>query len=967
MKIRRMRRGFLAMLLSAALLLSTVLPAAAAEVAEETAIGEHSTEATPPETTLPTETTQPPEATLPAETTQPPETTLPVETTKPPETALPSETTQPTEAVQPETEPAIAPETTLPAQEAQPETQPEEADPDKETAAATEPAVLAGMPCSIAYVNSLEFPAGELALRGTVVLAQGEKIVLQDASGGIRLLFSQPPTLCPGDRLEVIGSFDGVFSVTAFEYLEPGQLPEPKETTLLEAPDALRILVRQAVLEGSALTQDGFSVKLSARLPESASGTVDAYGVLLDGVFYADSVVPVQTQEAPEDWEWNLYFGLLHAHTGASDGVGTVEEAFAHAYEGENLDFFAITDHSHSFDNAAGGSIATDGTTVSEEWKAGKAAAAAVTDDTFVGIFGYEMSWPPDRALGHIGTFHTPGWESWDQGTPDNPADDRVKTLTDYYAVLADQPGAIGQFNHPGHSYGNFRGFRDYSPEYDQALHLLEVGSGDEGRDYDAYTQALDAGWHLAPTNNQNNKEGHWGDASAVRTVILAKELTEAALYDAMRSHRVYATEDGDLRIFYRVNGAVQGSILGPQEKLTAQIILNDPTDSAIGTVEVIADGGTVVCSRYVSDPAGEVVLELPQGYAYYYLRVTQPDQDIAVTAPVWVEDYADMGIQSFTASSEQPEAGEEVSLTLELFNKEPVDFVLETLEFFCNGERFHVDGQPGTLQGTGSLSCSLPFSREEPGVAAITVKVTGTVAGQRRDYEKTLTLRCQAKPEEVKYCTIGEIRSGAPGQTYRFKGYVTAGNNNPGNTFPDTLYLQDDTGGIAVTGVELGGMEIGQPMEVCGVLRRVDGNLQIEQTDCTALQETFYRYVPRTMAHETAMDYPAHGGELLQVQGTVVSVMTKGSGVSRFTLKDLRGDLATVVIEEGIASGSSGKNELASQVKKGRTVRAMGLLHIDEYGQTVLRVRNCDEVVYVPPKADPTNPKTGDWLRLLP
>ena len=78
-------------------------------------------------------------------------------------------------------------------------------------------------------------------------------------------------------------------------------------------------------------------------------------------------------------------------------------------------------------------------------------------------------------------------------------------------------------------------------------------------------------------------------------------------------------------------------------------------------------------------------------------------------------------------------------------------------------------------------------------------------------------------------------------------------------------------------------------------------------------------------------------------------------------------GDLATVVVEDGIGSGAYGTNELAEEVKNTRCVRAMGLLHIDEYGQPVLRVRNCDEVAYVPPRRDPSNPGTGDWLgRLL-
>ena len=81
----------------------------------------------------------------------------------------------------------------------------------------------------------------------------------------------------------------------------------------------------------------------------------------------------------------------------------------------------------------------------------------------------------------------------------------------------------------------------------------------------------------------------------------------------------------------------------------------------------------------------------------------------------------------------------------------------------------------------------------------------------------------------------------------------------------------------------------------------------------------------------------------------------------------DILGNLATVIVEDGIGSGAYGTNELTSEVKAAKTVRAMGLLHIDEFGTTVLRVRNCDEVAYIPPVADRSNPKTGDlFLRLL-
>ena len=43
-----------------------------------------------------------------------------------------------------------------------------------------------------------------------------------------------------------------------------------------------------------------------------------------------------------------------------------------------------------------------------------------------------------------------------------------------------------------------------------------------------------------------------------------------------------------------------------------------------------------------------------------------------------------------------------------------------------------------------------------------------------------------------------------------------------------------------------------------------------------------------------------------------------------------------------------------------------MGLLHVNENGETVIRVRNCEEVVWIPPGTY-LNPKTGSLQPMLP
>ena len=895
------------------------------------------------EETLPDQTVPQTEATVP-ETTEAPEETQMPEETEPQETEEQTQTAEvPVEAQSPSS--AEEPEETH---------LPEVPDPEEPV-----PAVL-----TVAEVLALGSGSGQVTTAGTVVFAMGTQAILQDDTGGLRLAFFDAPGIAPGDMLTVSGRRSGGFLVESFEKTGSGTMPAV-ESSLEEDRSNLRIVVRGAVLGDRSLTQSGCSYALAGTLPEGirTGAAVDAWGVLIDGVFYADTVLPAEAPAEPETpgknlGEWNFYFGQLHAHSDISDGSGTPEEAFAHAYAAENLDFFALTDHSNSFDNSLEGSINLDGAAVSAEWAAGKAAAAAVTDETFVGIFGYEMTWQEELAIGHISTFGTTGWQTREQ-----PG---METLAGYLDVLSPVPNAVSQFNHPGPAYGEFDNFSRYDAGYDRQVHLLEVG-GEGGFDgYRYYTKALDRGWHLAPSNNQNNHHGNWGTESGQRTVVLAKELTEEAIYDAIRNYRVYATEDADLKILYALNGAQMGAVIGQAPTLTVAVLLEDPTDGTAGLVEVITDGGAVAAYTTAEGAAGELVLDVPTGGSYYYLRITQNDGDVAVTAPVWVESYEDLGVESFTSANPKPDVGTQTQLTLTLYNRESAAFTVESVEFTAGEQVLASLADPGIVEQADTLEIPVTCIGMEPGAMTVFAKITGTIAGIPRTYETSLTLNWQ--PLQAPQLSVEEARALNPGESCRIRGYVTAGTVKVCNSFPHSIYLQDDTGGIQVVDFTDAGIQVGTPMEVEGILLQRGGNRMLALTDYEIPREAFHRYAPDVLSNRTATDYETNGGELLQIEGSVVSVTktADGRGVSRFTLRDIHGDLATVMVEEGIGSGVYGTNELASEVKTKRTVRAMGLVHRDEFGQTVLRVRNCDEVAYVPPRKDPSNPKTGDWLAFL-
>ena len=462
------------------------------------------------------------------------------------------------------------------------------------------------------------------------------------------------------------------------------------------------------------------------------------------------------TYQAPVTLDgYQLYFGQLHAHTNISDGAGTVEEAFEHAAGVDNLDFLAVTDHSNSFDNESDSQVdlGTDLTNVSDEWKQGHEAAAAVTGKDFVGLYGFEMTW--SDGFGHINTFNTPGFESRSNSEFGNKSG-ATEGYQNYYDKLVEVGSSLSQFNHPGTTFGDFQDFAFYDPQVDQRITLIEVGNG-EGAigssgyfpSYEYYTRALDKGWHVAPTNNQDNHKGNWGDSNTARSVVLASGLTEAGIYDAIRNYRVYATEDNDLSIRYDLNGNAMGSILSKQDavEITAQI--SDPTDTADMKVEVIVNGGLVLDSQTLTDGKDTVTFTFDSNdYSYYYLRVTQADQNIAVTAPVWTGEGVNAGISKTECDTALVVKGEEVTISSELYNNAGSDMTVESLTFSVDGIEKPIYtanvsqiGTNGVIYSGGSYTVSFPYAFTQAGKATVDVSMTATIGETEYTFAGVLQL----------------------------------------------------------------------------------------------------------------------------------------------------------------------------------------------------------------------------------
>src|ERR1044072_115090 len=85
---------------------------------------------------------------------------------------------------------------------------------------------------------------------------------------------------------------------------------------------------------------------------------------------------------------WTVYYGNLHSHSAASDGVDTASVAYSWARQEGNLNFLCLSEHNHMVSQAA----------LNDDVVAADAAAA----NGFVGLVGQEFSKLPPNGGNHV-------------------------------------------------------------------------------------------------------------------------------------------------------------------------------------------------------------------------------------------------------------------------------------------------------------------------------------------------------------------------------------------------------------------------------------------------------------------------------------------------------------------------------------------------------------------------------------
>ena len=582
-----------------------------------------------------------------------------------------------------------------------------------------------------------------------------------------------PANKVTGDKLTVTVSGTDSKGTSFIGTAEIPVLDEPVITNVTPAQGAQTGTEKRPTIsaeisnagENASVTMTVNSEKVDAAYA-NGKVTYTPAAAMADGkVTVTVTVKRADKKETSKTWSFTIgeatfqrYFGQLHSHTQYSDGAGSLDSALAYVKalpDNANVDFVAFTDHSNYFDSKNNPNVEAalyDTSLVkdsdpSHSWATYKntvAAFNAANAGKMVAIAGFEMTW--SGGPGHINTFNTPGIVSRNNTTLNNKTKDAG--LQAYYKLLSQTEGAnsISQFNHPGTTFGNFIDFGYWDAVVDTRMYMVEVGNG-EGQigaggyypSYEQYIMALDKGWHVAPTNNQDNHKGRWGNANDARDVILTDDFTEDGIYAALRARRMYATEDKNLELDYTVNGNMMGSIIDVPEKLNFEISFNDPdrTDS-IAKVELVVNSGKVA---YTWDSAadlakGSVSVELAPEYTYYFVRVTEGDGDLAVTAPVWVGESLKLGISKAECGTSTPVTDEELTITTTFFNSEAKPATIKSITYAIGGETIGIVTDPIALAASSTQDVEFKYTPTKARI--MTVRITAVIEQDGKEYTFT-------------------------------------------------------------------------------------------------------------------------------------------------------------------------------------------------------------------------------------
>lgn len=214
---------------------------------------------------------------------------------------------------------------------------------------------------------------------------------------------------------------------------------------------------------------------------------------------------------------------------------------------------------------------------------------------------------------------------------------------------FATSPDPVAIFAHPiplgvgQNSLWSFPFDKLRTPEMYRIMRGIEMGSGKNNGnallfEY-AYSTALDNGFHVSPTCSSDSHGPRWGfDVIPGKTVLMASERSREAFLDALRQGRFYASESGNVKLRFAVNGAYAPATLPLTDTYEFDVSLDffeERENTYPVAYQLISDHGVTLSEGGVDGRSLHFTLKSDTA-RYFYLRLIDSDGRKTWSPAVW-------------------------------------------------------------------------------------------------------------------------------------------------------------------------------------------------------------------------------------------------------------------------------------------------------------------------------------------
>lgn len=333
-----------------------------------------------------------------------------------------------------------------------------------------------------------------------------------------------------------------------------------------------------------------------------------------------------------------LVFGDIHGQSGVSDGVGEIDQYYHFAKVVADLDFTALTDHD----------CYPDWTSQSEwEWMRTVNRLTNANGELST-LLAYE--WTPNEYKYDYG--HKNVYYKGDEGEMFRSGDVDGMTPFKLFENVKKYGGMVIP-HHPSADWKLVSAATDWNFHDPEVQRLVEIFSRHAPFEYygntSKYTKnisqyehcsaqdALKRGYRLGFTAGSDSHQLEHGIEGGI-VAAFVPELTRENVFDALYNRFVYATTGARILVSLKVNGSNMGEEIVAKENEPVEVSVNVlGTDSV--KVELLKNNEVIKQEISNSNSCKFDYVDTDRSPSdYYYVRVTQDDEHMAWSSPIWVD-----------------------------------------------------------------------------------------------------------------------------------------------------------------------------------------------------------------------------------------------------------------------------------------------------------------------------------------